>query len=293
MPESSLEVRKDIISCKNCETRYIGNYCPECGQSSKRYDKPFRFIIADFAGNIFAFDTRLWSTIRAVLINPGQMAMDIMNGKRARYVPPFRLYVFISFIFFLLINFTVNKVKEDDELTLQQEELVFESSNDSTEISELSGAEKKKSNFVFEDKKVPIDHVMDNFDIYFSKLLQWFSYSLFLLMPFYAFLLWLFFRKTYKYYLGHLILAINQHVFTFILLIIIVFIGQILPFKTRYPEIYMLLILPVYYLLGIRKMYQRKWSTTIMRFSVVMSIYMMLTLFILFGLIVYTIYSLS
>lgn len=293
MQESSLALKKDSISCKNCETQYIGNYCPECGQSSENYDKPFRFIIADFAGNIFSFDTRLWSTIRAVLTSPGQMAMDIMNGKRARYVPPFRLYVFVSFFFFLLINYSINKINESDELSVKQEEMLLDISNDSTGISEPTGIQEKKSDIVFKNKKVSIDHVMDNFEMYFSKLLQWFSYSLFLLMPFYAFLLWIFFRKTYKYYLGHLLLAINQHVFTFILLSIVVLIGQFFPFKTWYPEVYLLWFLPVYYLLGIRKMYQRKWSTSIMRFSVVVSIYMMLTFLILLTLTIYTLYALS
>ena len=292
MSDSSLEIKQEAISCKNCETQYKGNYCPECGQSNKSFDKPFRFIIADFAGNIFAFDTRLWSTIRAVLADPGRMAIDIMKGKRARYVPPFRLYVFVSFIFFLLINYTVNNVN-DKERSEAPVEIVQPPVNDSLIATELDTLAEKKSDIVFKDKKIAIDYVVDHFEMYFSRFLQWFSYSLFLLMPFYALLLWIFFRKTYAYYLGHLILAINQHVFTFILLIIVVLIGQVLPFKTRYPEVYMLLILPVYYVLGIRKMYQRKWSTTIIRFGVVTSIYLLLTLAILLALTVYTLYALS
>jgi len=292
MSETSLEISNKNISCKNCDTQYTGNYCPECGQSSKSFDKPFRFIIADFAGNIFAFDTRLWSTIKAVLIHPGQMAMDIMNGKRARYVPPFRLYVFISFIFFLLINYTVSNVRDGQDQVLQQE-TVEGDSNDTTGLSKLPIEENKKQEIKFNDKKITIEHVVDHFEMYFSRFLQWFSYSLFLLMPFYAFLLWVFFRKTYKYYLGHLILALNQHVFTFILLTVIVLIGQILSFKTVYPEAYMLWLLPIYYVLGIRKMYQRKWSTTIMRFSVVLILYLISTLSMVLGLTVYTLYALS
>lgn len=292
MSETSLEINNKNISCKNCGTQYTGNYCPECGQSSKSFDKPFRFLIADFAGNIFAFDTRLWSTIKAVLIHPGQMTMDLMNGKRARYVPPFRLYVFVSFIFFLLINFTVSNVRDGQEPVLQQE-IVEGYSNDTTGLSELPIEENKKQEIIFSDKKVTFAHVVDHFEMYFSRFLQWFSYSLFLLMPFYAFLLWVFFRKTYKYYLGHLILALNQHVFTFILLTVIVLIGQILPFKTMYPEAYMLWLLPIYYVLGIRKMYQRKWSTTIMRFSVVLILYLTSTLSMVLGLMVYTLYALS
>ena len=49
--------------CKNCETQFKGNYCPNCGQSVKEVDKPFSIIFYDFLGNIFAFDTRFYKSL--------------------------------------------------------------------------------------------------------------------------------------------------------------------------------------------------------------------------------------
>jgi hypothetical protein len=282
MSDSSLEINKEIISCKNCETEYSGNYCPECGQSKLSFDKPFRFIVADFAGNIFAFDTRLGTTFKTILTKPGQMALEIMKGRRAKYVPPFRLYVFVSFIFFLLLNNKVSNIENEDPLSDATEQndtntVVSDSSNLVLDF-DVNDSTTDNSEIKFGNRKINFDNVEENSDMYISKFLQWSSSSFFLLMPFYAFLLWIFFRRTYKYYLGHLILAINQHVFTFILLTVLILLSYILPDREFYPELILLLVLPIYYFIGVKEMYKRKWSTTIMRLMVIWSIYFMVSI---------------
>ena len=56
-------------------------------------------------GNMFAFDTRFWKTFVAILFKPGTLARDYVKGHRVKYMPPFRFYVFVSFLFFLVLNF--------------------------------------------------------------------------------------------------------------------------------------------------------------------------------------------
>ncbi len=92
------------IICKNCDTQFEGHFCPNCGQSVKDLDRPISVLVFDIMANMWAFDTRLFKTIKSLLFRPGEMADDYSAGKRARYMPPFRLYIFISFIFFLLLN---------------------------------------------------------------------------------------------------------------------------------------------------------------------------------------------
>ncbi|MDP3437411.1 MAG: DUF3667 domain-containing protein, partial [Bacteroidales bacterium] len=103
------ETVKPVIICKNCETSFQGHYCPNCGQSVKDLDIPFKVLIFDIMANMWAFDTRVFKTLKSLLFKPGDMALDYVAGRRARYMPPFRLYIFISFIFFLLLNISVTK----------------------------------------------------------------------------------------------------------------------------------------------------------------------------------------
>ena len=107
---------KEEYTCKNCSKKFYGNYCPECGQSVKEFERPFQFLIVDFMGNIFAFDTRFWKTFVAILFKPGTLILDYVKGHRVKYMPPFRFYVFISFVFFLLLNiYTAQKTKISPE----------------------------------------------------------------------------------------------------------------------------------------------------------------------------------
>ena len=100
--------KEKCVVCKNCDNEFTGNYCNNCGQSAKDYDRPFSVLIVDAMANIWAFDTRLWTTLKSILLKPGEMAINYITGKRIRYMPPFRLYLFISFIFFMLLRISAN-----------------------------------------------------------------------------------------------------------------------------------------------------------------------------------------
>lgn len=103
------KVSYENVICKNCETHFSGKFCPECGQSVKDYDKPFTFIFYNFAGDFFSFDTRFFRTFLALLIKPGFLTKQYFLGKRVKYAPPFRIFIFMSFVLFLLLQIYTNK----------------------------------------------------------------------------------------------------------------------------------------------------------------------------------------
>ena len=92
--------------CLNCNTplRPEDNYCPNCGQENTTHIIPVKHIILETFEDFFHFDTKLWNTIKTSFTHPGKITADYLEGKRARYVPPVKFYIFISFIFFLLLG---------------------------------------------------------------------------------------------------------------------------------------------------------------------------------------------
>ena len=106
--KKSQESLENVV-CKNCETQFSGKYCPECGQSVREYDRPVSFIFYNFVGDFFAFDTRFFRTFAALLIKPGFLTKEYFDGKRVKYAPPFRIFIFASFILFLLLQTYTNK----------------------------------------------------------------------------------------------------------------------------------------------------------------------------------------
>lgn len=53
--------------------------------------------------NFFHFDAKFFRNIVTLLFRPGRLTVDFNAGKRASQMPPFRLYLFTAFVFFLLL----------------------------------------------------------------------------------------------------------------------------------------------------------------------------------------------
>lgn len=255
------------VVCKNCETEFTGHYCNNCGQSVKDFDRPFKVLIFDVVGTMWAFDTRLFKTLKAIFLKPGQVPLDYVHGKRARYMPPFRLYIFISFIFFMLMNISFkSSFNEADKQEGPGIENVI-TINGSANGEEIDPADVQKA----EDA---ITSIKDNKNYYTSRFLSLMSWSLFILMPLFASFLWIMFRKYQRYFLGHFIFAINLHSFLFILFIIILTVNLIFPDKTSAYEAWLLMLYPVYIVSGSRKLYGARWKTIFMRTFFVQFIYL-------------------
>lgn len=56
-------------------------------------------------------DAKVWTTLIPLLIKPGKVSRDFINGKRSRYTNPFQFYISVSIIFFLILG-AANKYQE-------------------------------------------------------------------------------------------------------------------------------------------------------------------------------------
>ena len=89
--------------CRNCRAPVREMYCSACGQLAQNFHRPVWGLITEVAGDFFSLDGRVMKTVPAMLLRPGRVTRDYLDGKRMRFVPPFRLYLLSSFIFFLLL----------------------------------------------------------------------------------------------------------------------------------------------------------------------------------------------
>lgn len=98
--------RRKTNVCPNCGTilKPDFEFCPTCGQENHSLKIPIGHLVYEFVESIFHFDTKVWNTLKAIFTHPGRLTNDFVAGKRARYVPPARLYVFVAFFFFLMLN---------------------------------------------------------------------------------------------------------------------------------------------------------------------------------------------
>jgi len=92
-----------VVACANCGREFNGRFCPDCGQDREDIRRPFAEISRDFLGDFFAFDARIFRTLVPLLTRPGDLTVDYIEGRRARYVPPLKLYVFAAFLYFTIV----------------------------------------------------------------------------------------------------------------------------------------------------------------------------------------------
>jgi hypothetical protein len=92
--------------CLNCGDPTPGEYCPTCGQRKVGVQISIRAMVAEALEDELTVDRRLPTTLAALLFRPGMLTVEYVNGRIARYIRPFRLYLVSSVIFFLLLSFT-------------------------------------------------------------------------------------------------------------------------------------------------------------------------------------------
>ena len=97
-------------TCLNCGTRLRGQYCGNCGQRSRNRLISIWQLLQEAFGDLLELDSRLWRTLVPLLTKPGQLTKDYLEGRRARYMPPFRTYLVLSVLFFVVAFFDPQKV---------------------------------------------------------------------------------------------------------------------------------------------------------------------------------------
>lgn len=95
-------------ACPNCGTDISGPFCATCGQEHKELRKFFWNLASDAFENVFRLDSRAARTLFYLFFRPGLLSAEYFVGRRARYVPPIRLYLIISFLFFFILPLLVS-----------------------------------------------------------------------------------------------------------------------------------------------------------------------------------------
>lgn len=148
--------------CANCEHPVNGSYCSNCGQSVKDFHRPFFSVLSESIGDALSLDNKFIHTIVPLFVRPGYLTKEFMRGKRARYTPPFRLYLFLTFFAFLLLShnhrpetqteknliFTTNEGKDVDVLSYF-EDMVDENKNQEDSLKSDSLTNIKLKNGLF------------------------------------------------------------------------------------------------------------------------------------------------
>ena len=88
--------------CLNCGTVLQGKYCYDCGQDNLDHQESVWHLFKHFFEDLTHYDGKLWKTAKPLLVKPGFLTMEYLHGRRASYLNPVRMFIFLNFFFFLL-----------------------------------------------------------------------------------------------------------------------------------------------------------------------------------------------
>lgn len=91
-------------NCLNCGEVLTGQHCSHCGQPARVRVLSLWGLIRDVVGDLLDVDSRVWRTLWPLAFRPGLLTQEFLRGRRARYTPPFRMYLVLSLVFFLVAS---------------------------------------------------------------------------------------------------------------------------------------------------------------------------------------------
>lgn len=129
--------------CLNCDhpLDVSDNFCANCGQTNSVKKLSFKEYLNEYFAGVFAYDSRINLTLFTLLFKPGIITKDYVSGKRMRYANPFRFYLSVSIIFFIIYGFSnnydgiVNTEPDNIQKELSEQEL----QNLKDDLNELPG----------------------------------------------------------------------------------------------------------------------------------------------------------
>jgi len=253
---SKSKIRNDK-TCLNCRFVVENRFCPNCGQENTDTRKTFHHLFIHFFEDLTHYENAFWRTIKNLLFKPGTLTKEYLSGKRLSYLAPVRLYIFISFITFLIIalfpnnsNTAEKNIQKEPSITTKNKSFQnIISKNDSIKNTQTASKDEDQLFNVGYDSVAQLDSIQQNateeeklsdFNYWIIKKIQTvkeentqaeiiekfissFTHNLpkvlFIYMPLFALFLLLFQNKKQWFYFDHGIFTL--HYFSFLLLILL------------------------------------------------------------------------
>ncbi|AXT60826.1 DUF3667 domain-containing protein [Aquimarina sp. AD10] len=141
--------------CLNCGVPLdiVDRYCNHCGQINTNKRLSLKDFFNEFFASIFSYDSRLRHTILALLFKPGKISKEYIEGKRVKYANPFRFYLSVSIIFFIInglfIDFDGFRTEIEDQVT--EGKKTFEEIKEAVPIDSITQEIRKTEDLSEED----------------------------------------------------------------------------------------------------------------------------------------------
>lgn len=306
--------RNKTTNCLNCNYQFKAseNYCPNCGQENHDLKIPFTHLIEELLEGFFHFEGKVFNTLKVLFTRPGKLTKDFVEGKRVAYVPPIRLYIFTSFVFFLALGiqtkYSLSKEEIKQKLNKAADNVNKEEQFLSVEINTPNDSVKVNGNL---EKLVQADSANNTSeDVEFDntmiqngikalgeggriqaiqKGIKHISLAILVLLPLLALVLWALYFRSKKYFYEYLIFAIHFQVVLYVLLLLALIINYWELPNILYTALFWGAFF--YFVISLKTFFNRSWMESSFKAIVVLTVYSLMVTALLIMSSIYTIYT--
>ena len=309
MSESGLDkVATDPIAnggiCPNCHRERPEHFCAHCGQNDRDYARALRSVTGEFVRETFEVDSRLYRTLKLLLLKPGQLTREFSRNRRASYMSPVRIYIFASFVFFLVLSLTGNLDSPQVNVTpdLPEQELIeTRPTNERGEafVAELPEEYRRKVRAIldrpdgdpmrqamlgFTVEKTPDEmnwierfFLFAGIDLFHDpslvgeRVISNLPIAMFFLLPLYALILAAFYIRKKRFFVEHLVFAIHVQTFVFMAYTLSMLLPEAGPIA--WIALICVLIPYPYFVIALRRYYGDGWVWTVAKSIGVLTLY--------------------
>jgi len=261
--------------CLNCGAELQGAFCAACGQRSV----PANPTVAELAGDAWqelsGYDGRIASTFRN-LLRPGRLTLAYLQGHRARYLSPIRLYLIASVVYFLAAAAAPVDATRSPAEVRGPGGLRIGLWNDSRNpvLTEEDRAEVKAYIAETSWPLRPLLEAVDRDPVAFrARIFTVMPRVFFGMLPVFAGIVWLFYRGHFP---AALVFSVHLHAFAFLVFSVseAAKMTRSVPLGTAVALIVIVVFL-IYTLLSMRAVFGGRWPLTVLKAAGIGFVYLL------------------
>jgi len=278
------------VACLNCGSHLQGPFCSMCGQRALPPHPTVSELVGDAFAEFSGWDGKFAETIRTLVRKPGELTRQWLQGRRVHFISPLRLYLTASLVYFV-VQSSVPRLEKASSQAFQVDTRTnagraSAAATKAVEHKPMTAAERDSA--LASAQKAPaimrpfIRRLILEPDRFKASLRESIPRMLFALLPLYALILALFYRR--RHYPEHLYFAIHLHAYVFLALMI----SELTKFTysgiiSATAGILTFCWIALYALAALRHVYGGSWPGTIAKGVAIMFLYSIIALPVMLG----------
>lgn len=293
-----------VALCANCGTPVARHYCPECGQRVEHAVHSLWHFMLEVTEDLTHADSRLWRTMLALLLKPGFLTSEFLAGRRVSYLPPLRLYLVLSVLYFLVggllhphRELRVVQITDDREVKVAPAPKAIARPGETPQQLAARVCTEVNYEGPLAAYVLPILHtsceksVADDGRHLTEAFLHNIPRALFLAVPLLALMMKPLYSRPRRYYVEHLLFLLHDHAFLFLLFGLFSLAAALLQIHLLVETlaIAVRLYIPYYYYVAMRRVYGQGPGRTFGKLVVLSLAYFMTGILVFAGTTLYSV----